>query len=262
MSRDLEDKVKRIDTAKDKARAREKDSDRLKVEENVFDVPTLKILYTLSNKGIIKSMGGAISTGKEANVFYAEGEEKELAIKIYRMASSTFKAMDAYIMKDPRFTNIRNNRRDIIFAWTRKELQNLKRAKSAGVRVPEPIIAEKNILIMEFMGEEKTPYPLLKNTPLENDEAKLVYDRIVEYMRRLYKEANLVHADLSEYNILIDPADTTPIFIDMGQSVTLEHPNAREFLYRDVLNILRFFGRYGITDKPEELLSKIQAETT
>ncbi|WP_048136997.1 MULTISPECIES: serine protein kinase RIO [unclassified Methanosarcina] len=259
---DQDEKIRRLDSAKDKARAREKDSSRLKVEENVFDVPTLKVLYTLSNKGIIKALGGSISTGKEANVFYAEGEERELAIKIYRMASSTFKAMDAYIMKDPRFTNIRNNRRDIIFAWTRKEFQNLTRAKSAGIRVPEPLVAEKNILIMEFMGEEKVPYPLLKNTHLENDEAKLVYDRIVEYMRLLNKEANLVHADLSEYNILIDPADTTPIFIDMGQSVTLEHPNAREFLYRDVQNILRFFSRYGITDKPEELLSKIQAETT
>ncbi|AKB19371.1 MULTISPECIES: serine protein kinase RIO [unclassified Methanosarcina] len=259
---DQDEKIRRIDSAKDKARAREKDSERLKVEENVFDVPTLKVLYTLSNKGIIKALGGSISTGKEANVFYAEGEGRELAIKIYRMASSTFKAMDAYIMKDPRFTNIRNNKRDIIFAWTRKEFQNLKRTKSAGVRVPEPLVAEKNILIMEFMGEEKKPYPLLKNTHLENDEAKLVYDKIVEYMHLLYKEANLVHADLSEYNILIDPADTTPIFIDMGQSVTLEHPNAREFLYRDVQNILRFFGRYGITDKPEELLSKIQAETT
>jgi len=259
---DQNEKIRRLDSATDKARAREKDSERLRVEENVFDVPTLKVLYTLSNKGIIKALGGSISTGKEANVFYAEGDNRELAIKIYRMASSTFKAMDAYIMKDPRFTNIRNNRRDIIFAWTRKEFQNLTRAKSAGIRVPEPLVAEKNILIMEFMGKERVPYPLLKNTHLENEEAKLVYDKIVEYMRLLNKEANLVHADLSEYNILIDPADTTPVFIDMGQSVTLEHPNAREFLYRDVLNILRFFSRYGITDKPEDLLSKIQAETT
>ena len=243
MGMDQEKKIKRIDRAKDKSRVREKDSERLKVEENVFDIPTLKILYTLSNKGIIKAMGGAISTGKEA--------------KIYRIASSTFKAMDAYIMKDPRFTNIRNNKRDIIFAWTRKELQNLKRAKSAGVRVPEPVLAEKNILIMEFMGEKEIPYPLLKNTYLEGDEAKLIFDTVVEYMRLLYKKANLVHADLSEYNILID---LTPIFIDMGQSVTLEHPNSQEFLYRDVQNILRFFSRYGIKDKPEELLKKIQAE--
>ncbi len=257
---DQEKKIKRLDRAKDKSRVREKDSEQLKVEENVFDVPTLKILYTLSNKGIIKAMGGAISTGKEANVFYAEGPDKELAVKIYRIASSTFKAMDAYIMKDPRFTNIRNNKRDIIFAWTRKEFQNLKRAKNAGVRVPEPVIAEKNILIMEFMGEKEKPYPLLKNTYLEDDEAKLIFDTVVEYMRLLYKRANLVHADLSEYNILIDPKDLTPIFIDMGQSVTLEHPNSREFLYRDVQNILRFFSRYGIKDKPEELLKKIQAE--
>ncbi|MCO5383913.1 MAG: serine protein kinase RIO [Methanosarcina barkeri] len=260
MGMDQEEKIRRIDSAKDKSRAREKDSSRLKVEENVFDVSTLKLLYTISNKGIIKALGGSISTGKEANVFYAEGPEKELAVKIYRITSGTFNAMDVYIMKDPRFTNIRNNKRDIIFAWTRKEFQNLKRAKSAGVRVPEPMLAEKNILIMEFMGENGVSYPLLKNTPLEGDEIKLVYDTIVEYMRLLYKEANLVHADLSEYNILIDPNDVTPIFIDMGQSVTLEHPNAREFLYRDVQNILRFFSRYGIRDNPEELLTKIQAE--
>jgi RIO kinase 1 len=260
MGMDQDEKIRRIDSATDKSRAREKDSERLRVEENVFDVPTLKLLYTLSNKGIIKSLGGSISTGKEANVFYAEGPENELAVKIYRINSSTFRAMDAYIMKDPRFTNIRNNKRDMIFAWTRKEFQNLKRAKSAGVRVPEPILAEKNILIMEFMGEKEVPYPLLKNTPLENDEPKLVFDTIVEYMRLLYKEANLVHADLSEYNILIDPNNVTPIFIDMGQSVTLEHPNAREFLNRDIQNILRFFSRYGIKDKPEELLTKIQVE--
>ena len=257
---DQEEKIRRIDSAKDKSRAREKDSERLKVEENVFDASTLKLLYTIANKGIIKALGGSISTGKEANVFYAEGQEKELAVKIYRITSSTFKAMDIYIMKDPRFTNIRNNKRDIIFAWTRKEFQNLKRAKSAGVRAPEPIFAEKNILIMEFMGEKGVPYPLLKDTPLENDEPKIVFDTIVEYMHLLYKEANLIHADLSEYNILIDANNVTPIFIDMGQSVTLEHPNAREFLYRDVHNILRFFSRYGIKDKPEELLTKIQAE--
>ena len=81
---DQEEKIRRIDSAKDKSRAREKDSERLKVEENVFDVSTLKLLYTISNKGIIKALGGSISTGKEANVFYAEGPEKELAVKIYQ----------------------------------------------------------------------------------------------------------------------------------------------------------------------------------
>ncbi len=260
MRRDLEKKVRRIDKATDDLRVREKDSDSLKLEENVFDVPTLKNLYNLSRKGIIEAMGGSISTGKEANVFHADGSERELAIKIYRINTSTFKAMEAYITKDPRFVNIRPKKRDIVFAWTRKEFQNLKRARSAGIRAPEPIITEKNILIMEFMGENEVPFPLLKNVALDKEEGQRIYHIIVEYMRLLNTEAKLVHADLSEYNILIDPKDLSPVFIDMGQSVTLEHPNAREFLHRDVLNILRYFSRFGIKESPEELLSKIKAK--
>ncbi|MDD3043516.1 MAG: serine protein kinase RIO [Methanosarcinaceae archaeon] len=260
MKEKLDKKVRRIDTDIDKLRIKIKDSNSLKLEENVFDEPTLKNLYKLSRKDFIKELGGSISTGKEANVFYATGPEKELAIKIYRITTSTFKAMDPYITKDPRFTNIRHTRRDIVFAWTQKESQNLKRAISAGVRAPEPITTEKNILIMEFLGENEVPYPQLKNITLEEEDAKRIFEIIVEYMRLLLTKANLVHADLSEYNIIIDPNTLEPIIIDMGQSVTLEHPNAREFLYRDVQNILRYFSRYGIKMSPEELLSKIQAK--
>lgn len=53
------------------------------------------------------------------------------------------------------------------------------------------ILTEKNILIMEFMGENEAPYPLLKNTHLENEEAKNIFDIIVEYMRLLYKKQTL-----------------------------------------------------------------------
>jgi len=41
----------------------------------------------------------------------------------------------------------------------------------------------------------------------------------------------LVHADFSEFNVLYDG---DPVVIDMGQSVTLEHPMASKFLARDV----------------------------
>jgi RIO kinase 1 len=37
-----------------------------------------------------------------------------------------------------------------------------------------------------------------------------------------------------------------PILIDMGQSVTLEHPKADQFLRRDIQNIVRYFRKYGI----------------
>lgn len=258
MKKDITNKVKRIDTEVDKLRIRRKDSDTLKVIENVFDEPTLKTLYTLSNKGIIQAMGGSISTGKEANVFLAEGEEKDIAVKIYRISSSTFNSMEDYILGDPRFRNVRHSKRDIIFAWTKKEQRNLIRAKEAGIRVPEPIVAERNILVMEFMGENEKPYPQLKDIRLEKEVARKVYDIVISYIDLLYTEANLVHGDLSEYNILMIPETLEPVFIDMGQSVTREHPRSMEFLLRDIENIVRYFKKYGIDEDPHELYSSIR----
>ncbi|MGP8322108.1 MAG: serine protein kinase RIO [Methanosarcinaceae archaeon] len=256
--KNYEKKVHRIDTKVDKMRMRRKDTDSLKVKENVFDTITLKTLYTLSNKGIIHAMGGSISTGKEANVFLAEGKNNEYAIKIYRLSTSTFNSMEEYILGDPRFENIRHRKRDIIFAWTRKELRNLSRAQSAGIRVPEPIITERNILVMQFIGEDGIPYPLLKNVSLNNEVANTIFGTIKEYMHKLFKDAKLVHGDLSEYNIMVDPNDMTPIIIDMGQAVTLEHPRADVFLRRDIKNILRFFNRFKITMSPEDMYAFIR----
>lgn len=258
MKKKVTKKVKRIDTEVDKLRMRRKDTNALKVTDNVFDDPTLKTLYTLSNKGIIRAMGGPISTGKEANVFLAEGEEKDVAIKIYRISSSTFNSMEDYILGDPRFRNVRHAKRDIIFAWTKKEQRNLIRAKEAGIRVPEPIVAERNVLVMEFMGKDEKPYPQLKDIHLEKEMARTVYDTIVNYIDILYNEANLVHGDLSEYNILIIPETGEPVFIDMGQSVTSEHPRSREFLLRDIENIIRYFKKYSIDEDPQQLYSSIR----
>ncbi|MGP8331865.1 MAG: serine protein kinase RIO [Methanosarcinaceae archaeon] len=253
-----EKKVHRIDTKVDKMRMRRKDTDSLKVKENVFDTVTLKTLYTLSNKGIIHAMGGSISTGKEANVFLADGEDCECAIKIYRISTSTFNSMEEYILGDPRFENIRHRKRDIIFAWTRKEQRNLSRAQNAGIRVPNPIITERNILVMQFMGEDGIPYPLLKDVSLDNKTAKNIFETIKEYMHKLFNDAKLVHGDLSEYNVMIDTNDMTPIIIDMGQAVTLEHPRADVFLRRDIKNILRFFNHFKITVSPEEMYAFIR----
>jgi RIO kinase 1 len=65
----------------------------------------------------------------------------------------------------------------------------------------------------------------------------------------LYKKAGLVHADLSEFNILYGDQ---PYLIDMGQSVTRDHPRALAFLMRDIRNINRFFkNRCDVRDEVE-----------
>ncbi len=254
---DHEKKMKRIDKRIDEYHIKIKDSADLKAESGVFDTPTLKTLYTLASKGFITALGGVVSTGKEADVFHAIGENgRELAVKIYRINTSDFQKMQDYLIGDPRFENIRGTKKDIVFAWTKKEQRNLERAREAGVRAPEPITSERNILIMEFIGHNGVAAPRLKDLPPEDPQR--IYDTVAEYMRLLYRKAKLVHADLSEYNILL--YEEVPVIIDMGQAVLLDHPMSREFLARDIKNIIRYFKKLGVNCNEKELSAFIMKD--
>ncbi len=248
---DHDKKMRSIDKRIDEYYFKIKDSADLKAESGVFDTPTLKTLYTFASKGTITAMGGVVSTGKEADVFHAIGENgRELAIKIYRITTSDFQKMQDYLIGDPRFSNVRGTKKDIVFAWTKKEQRNLERSAEAGVRVPEPVTSERNILIMEFIGHDGVAAPRLKDIRLEDPQR--IYETVAKYMRLLYQKAKLVHGDLSEYNVLL--YEDVPVIIDMGQAVMLEHPMAREFLARDIKNIVRYFKKLGV-DCSEEKLS-------
>jgi RIO kinase 1 len=144
--------------------------------------------------------------------------------------------MSSYITGDRRFSHVKKSKKEIIFAWTKKEFSNLVRARDAGVAVPEALVWTRNILVMSFMGAGEIPYPQLRNAHMEDPAP--VYRRIIEYIDILYNKAELVHADLSEFNILYGDQ---PYLIDMGQSVTRDHPQALQFLMRDIRNVNRFF---------------------
>jgi RIO1 family len=60
----------------------------------------------------------------------------------------------------------------------------------------------------------------------------------------MYHECNLVHGDLSEYNILWH--EDRPVIIDVSQSVEHAHPYANDFLRKDISNITDFFGKKGL----------------
>lgn len=251
-------KEEELDARIDLFRRRIKDANDLKVRDDVFDTRTLMNLYYLSKKGYVEALGGSISRGKEANVFHALGRGgKHLALKIYRVATSDFKAMQDYILGDPRFRSVKGNKRSLVNAWTRKEYRNLLRAEEVGVRVPHPYAVRENILVMDFVGTDGAAAPLLREVALEGEEAERAYRRIADYIVLLHNRAGLVHADLSEFNILYDGE---PVLIDMGQAVTLDHPNAMEFLKRDISNLVRFFReRYGIGSE-DDIWSKIASE--
>ena len=231
---------------------RVKDANQMKVRDDVFDEVTLLGLYKLVHRNVISAIGGPISTGKEANIFYGEHDDRGIAIKIYRIQTANFKAMTEYLAGDRRFSSVRGSRKGIIFAWTKKEYSNLTRAHEAGIPVPRPLAFDRNILIMEFLGEGEAPYPQLRLAAVEDYET--VYRQVLGYMERLYQEAHLVHADLSEYNILYHEK---PYLIDMGQAVTLDHPRALAFLIRDIKNINRYFSRYCDVLDEEEIARAI-----
>jgi RIO kinase 1 len=231
--------INRFDREVEKMGVRVKDADQMKVMNNVFDEVTLLALYRLVHKKHISVIGGSISTGKEANVFYGEKDGRPIAIKIYRIQSANFKSMSEYINGDPRFASVRGTRKEIVFTWTRKEYSNIQRAREAGVPVPEPLVFDRNILLMEFLGSKERPYPQLRTAHFEDPAG--VYEFVIRMMKILYQKAHLVHGDLSEFNILYGDR---PYIIDFGQAVTPDHPRAHTFLVRDIKNITRFFSRF------------------
>lgn len=93
-----------------------------------------------------------------------------------------------------------------------------------GINCPEVVMLKKNLLLMSFIGDNNIAAPKLKNATLTAAELILAYEEIVDMMVRLYNEANLVHADLSEYNILWH--DGKCWLIDVAQAVEPSHPGA------------------------------------
>jgi len=248
--------ARRRDREFDEFRKKIKNSERFKVEASVFDDATFGALYKLVQDGHITAFGGPISTGKEANVYTALApEDEEVAVKVYRINASDFRDMRDYLTGDPRFEDIGGKKKQVVLAWVKKEYANLRRAMRAGVRVPTPIAVERNVLVMEYIGAADGRAKRLSEVDVENPET--AYEVVREYMRRLHG-AGLVHGDLSEYNMVIHEGEL--VIIDLGQAVTVHHPNAGDFLERDCRNVAAFFSRQGIETDGEELYDYVRAE--
>jgi RIO kinase 1 len=236
---------------------REKDADQKKTYDEVFDYNTLHSLYKYISKGTIDSLEHAISTGKEGNVFRAINSKGDMfAVKIYRISTATFKNLTKYITGDTRFRNVPKDHRRLVYLWAQKEYKNLLGMFDAGVSVPKPIGCSSNVLIMEYLGDAECSAPMLKDVEIENPAETFEY--IVSMMKRSYKEANLIHGDLSEYNILVSGKDL--YFIDVGQSVIKEHPMSHELLNRDVTNIVKYFNKFGLKNEEDKIIERIRGE--
>ncbi|HDM45200.1 serine protein kinase RIO [Candidatus Bathyarchaeota archaeon] len=210
------------------------------------------------NDGVISEVIGVVKAGKESRLYWGKGPNGEdLAIKIYLTTSAEFRrGMLPYIEGDPRFKRVKRDTHSLVYVWAQKEFKNLKLAYEAGVKVPKPIAVNKNVLVMEFIGEDGVSAPLLKE--VEVKDPKSMYKKILENIKKLYR-CGLVHSDLSEYNIMV--FDDEVFLFDLSQAVPLEHPMAEEFLMRDLRNLVRFFRKLGLRlPEPESIFKEIVKE--
>ncbi len=209
-----------------------------KIEDYVFDRATTHALGNLIKKGYFHKLDYPIATGKEAYVFRASGPRGYVAVKIYKIETAAFNEMRRYIEMDPHLKKLVKNRRKLLYAWASKEFRNLQAIDALGIRVPKPIVHAKNVLVMEFIGEGNLPFPMLKDANFgEECMALEFYEVILHYIRKMYLNG-IVHADLSEYNVLA--THDGPVLIDVGQSF-IDHPQAQDFLKKDVENTVGFF---------------------
>lgn len=242
----VDDAIENLERSRiDVRKFRVKRSEDLKTIEGVIDQSTMLTLYNLMNKDVVRIIHGVVATGKESSVYWAEGKKgHDLALKVYRTSTADFKRMREYVIGDPRFKRIKGGTRSLVFTWAEKEFKNLQIAFEVGIRVPKPVAVEKNVLVMEFIGAAGVPAPRMKESPPSNPSA--TFKRILQYVKILYKKGELVHADLSEYNILMWKG---PVLIDVSQAVQTSHPVSKEYLKRDLHNITKYFVSLGVSVK-------------
>lgn len=245
--------------------------------EQVLDPRTRMILLQMLNRNVVSEVNGCLSTGKEANVYHAlslplDSESDTVkapihrAIKVYKTSILLFKDRDKYVTGEFRFKHgyNKNNNRAMVKVWAEKEMRNLRRIYGSGIPCPEPIYLRLHVLVMGFLGDRKgVPAPRLKDVELEGDEIekrwRSLYLQLVGYMRILYRKCRLVHADLSEYNVLYH--EDKLWIIDVSQSVEHDHPRSLEFLRMDIKNVSDYFKRKGVNTLPERSIFEFVTAT-
>jgi RIO kinase 3 len=273
LSNKVYNKIKNFSVKEGKRKNRVGDKEDKAVAEQAVDPQTRLLLYKFVNGGVLDSINGVISTGKEAVIMHADGGPgperdtdepmnvpKECAVKVFKTTLNEFKTRDKYIRDDYRFKDrfSKQNPRKVIHMWAEKELHNLAKMAKGGIRVPEIVVLKKHVLIMSFIGREGRPAPKLKDAAehMSAKDLNMAYQQVVEMMEQLYTVCHLVHADLSEYNILWYEKEAW--FIDVSQAVEPIHPSGLDFLLRDCTNVHNFFSKRGVDClEPHELFSAV-----
>jgi RIO kinase 1 len=139
--------------------------------------------------------------------------------------------------------------------WTNAEFETLQLLHRAGADVPKPLALSGGAVVMEWIGDNEAPAPQLKDVHLSDDEAGVLWDRLMESVE-LWLACNIVHGDLSAYNLLYHEGRL--VAIDFPQaSDARTNANANLLLTRDLTNVAHFFSRFGVASDPYAIVDDL-----
>jgi RIO kinase 2 len=209
-------------------------------------------INTLVKAGVIDSFGQTLGVGKEADVYDAlSSDGKRVAVKFHRLGRISFRQTRrkrGYIREHSSWLFQSH-------VSAEKEFQAMQLVYKNGVSVPEPISQNRHVIAMGMIeGAELSKYK-------EIAKPEKILKEILRNVRKAYLKAHIIHADLSEYNIILKP-DGHILIIDWPQYVTADHANAEELLERDLKNVLTFFNRkFNVKVAVEEACDYVTGKT-
>ncbi len=209
-------------------------------------------LQPLIDEGVIDEVLRPLKSGKEADVFVVRSGDDILCAKVYKdMAQRSFQQRVQYqegrkvrgsreqraITKASKF-----GRKEQEAAWKNTEVDALYRLVDAGVRVPAPRGYYNGVLLMELVTDpDGHSAARLGEVELAPGQAREFHSFLVRQVVMMLC-IDMIHGDLSEYNVLIGPDG--PVLIDFPQVVSASGNNAaRKMLQRDVNNLTLSLGR-------------------
>jgi RIO kinase 1 len=222
------------------------------------------------DEGLISGIVRIVKTGKEASVHLCRANrsttgEDLLALKVYHpLDRRDFR--DESLYRDGEWIKERRVRvalekktrfgREVQGAiWVGREWETLQALSDAGVSVPRPIAATDDAILMTFIGDEGHAAPQLRSYRPDAGEAQELFHQVMKAIEQmLYR--NVVHGDLSPYNVLVWQGTAT--IIDLPQAVDpRKNRHAERLLERDVTRMCEYFARYGIRSSPQRLASDL-----
>jgi len=213
---------------------------------NGYDLLALNALVKAES---LEALGPPIGIGKESDVFEAvtPGDAK-VAVKFHRLGRTSFR-------DTRRKREYVADRRHISWLYQSRlaaeaEYRALRRMHETGASVPEPMDQNRHVIVMQ----------LISGTQLSDiislEDPQLFLDDILENVKLAYR-AGVIHTDLSEYNMLVDGEGKIWV-IDWPQYTSMDHPNAKELLERDVRNVVYYFQRkHGLEYSQEQALKQV-----